>query len=161
METYKVYEFILKSKKEPYAYTIEKKLRDDFISQRNPNLFLMKTVKMNKYEYMAFISQNQKQMLIEIPLSTSLKDYVYIVATYKEEDELSYEMEKMENELADIYRHLVLQSNIKTKYKDSVNYLTCTFILNEDLDSLSRVNSFAVFYKLFKDTFQKPNQEDE
>lgn len=164
METYKVYKFYLKDKKEPYAFTINKKYKDMFLTQRNKSLFYVRKEEMNEYEYMAFSSKNKEFMLMETPLSTGIDSYEMIVATYQEESKLSFYSDRIDEQMNCIYRRLVQQTNLKDKYIESIEYLTNISYMKtngDKKDVISTFNTFALFVRLFSNTFKMSENESE
>lgn len=160
MKEYKVYQFYLKSNKDFYAFTIDKNLKNKFLYQRNKDLFHVEKVHMNEYEFMVYQSKNNQYMLTEIPLNYDEKNYYMLVATYAEENILQYRSDQIDEEIGKIYRRLVMQTNLKKKYIDSIEYLSKVSYINEMHDNISTANLFALFMKEFKFTF-KENKIDE
>ena len=83
----KLYLFYLKKDKSLYAYTSSKAYRDEFLSQRNPNCFSLKEVKLKGEEGNIFVYTYKLKQLAYYPYQTGLgkDDYVSIMATTEEE----------------------------------------------------------------------------
>ena len=149
--------YLIYYKKELYAFTTVKDMYKKFMSQRNPKCFIAIKKDITEKEFKSFSYIYQTQMLTEIPLSISVSDYTFIVATYSESEKLNYEADQLDIKMSDIYIHLCMQTNIKNKYIKSIKYLTQTnfYVPNKDdtKDSISTMNQLALFSNLFKNTF--------
>lgn len=161
----KVYLFYLKRTNELYCYTANKKYKDLFIYQRNKNNFHIKKVKMDDIEFSAFMSKHPSKMLIETPLSTSLTEYEMVVVSYKEEEELDNISTKMDNEMDKLYNDLVVKSDLKNKYKKSLDYLITTSYYSQEKNHkkelVSKANMLRLFTDVFKETFDDNYIEEE
>ena len=153
----KVYLFYLNEDKSLYAFTINKEYKNKFSYQRNKKCFTMKKIYMDKYEFKSFSYKYKDYMLQEIPLNIGLDKYEMIVATNKEESGLMSEADALDNAMDCLHRDLVLQSNFKTKYLTSLEYLTTTAYVskgkNGDTQLNSKINLLYLFMKLYKNTF--------
>lgn len=165
MSNIKVYLFYLKNDRELYAFTIDKEYRDRFLLQRNKDCFHMKKIKMPEIEFSAFSYKYSNKKLMDIPLSTSITEYTMILATSYEDDLLTEYANQIDHRMEALYRELILQSNIKKKYSESLEYLlkTTLYIKQKDgtKDYISTINLLFLFSQLFKNTFIKEDIDNE
>lgn len=165
MSEIKVYLFYLRNDKELYAYTIDKEYKERFLLQRNKDCFHVKKIKMDKIEFSTFSYKYNNRKLMDIPLSTSITEYTMILATAYEDDLLTEIGNQIDHKMEELYKELILQSNIKKKYSESLEYLlkTTLFIKQKDgtKDYISTINLLFLFSQLFKNTFVKQDKNDE
>ena len=154
----KVYIFYLRGEShidELYAYTDSKKYRDMFLIQRNPKMFTMKKVSMSRDEFDHFSHAFNRESLQIIPLSTEDSD-IYMVMTILEETSIEEFINSADNEINDLYKDLVLQSNFPKKYISEIEKLCTTYYYKETKDGtkdiFSRANMFRVFVRLYGNT---------
>lgn len=163
MSNYKVYLFYLISTGELYAFTINKNYKDKFLSQRNPKCFKLKRMKMSTIQYKVFSNKYNLKMMEEIPLNSSLEDYLMIVSTREEEYKMMEEGNRIDIIMETASKVLTNIENIKPKYKKSIEYISNTTYLKSKNDGtkdlLSRINLLFLFSKLFRNTFVV-NEED-
>ena len=81
--------FYLKSTKELYAYSTNKKLVSNFKKERNMKLFYHNREKIPEIAFKAFMSKHNNLMLVELPLYDGNKYYM-ITGTPKEDFKLSH-----------------------------------------------------------------------
>lgn len=161
----KVYLLYLKSTNKLYAQTSDKEIKDRFLAERNKNCFNVKKVKLSKEEYKEFKLKNSLYELTEFPISTSLDSYVNILGTTKENVGIDIKMDELAGIVDNIYKRLVLQSDIKSKYIESIEYLCTLSYLKKNKDGtkdlISKANTFKIFYELYKNTFVEDLQEED
>ena len=143
----KVYMIYLKYNMELYAVTDEPKYYHEFITQRNSKLFKVKKVRMDEDEYKKFVHKNYKLKLCESLLYDGKRD-ASIVDTVYEEDSLNYITNTIENRINRIRGNLV--GILNEKYLKVITDVT-TLIIPED--EFIQINTFELFYYLFRYTF--------
>ena len=171
--TYKVYIFFLKHDdgssiyniNELYAFTINKEYKNKFLYQRNKKCFFVKKVKMDETQYGAFSANYHDKMLWDYPINTSLNEYESIISTSCEDDILTSRSYEIDRKMDELFKELVLQSNLKKKYTESIQYLCTTYILVKDKDnkkeSISTFNLLFLFMEIFQNTFIEHVVNDE
>ena len=158
----KIYAFYLKGDEsvlDLYAYTKSKEIKKEFLRQRNKKKFIVKKIKLTKKEFDDFQNAYHNFELIDIPLSTGeLTDTfsVSVLCTDLEESMMLQRSYDIDREMNDLYNRLVLQSNFKQKYLDSIGYLCTTYYLKETSentkDAISKSNLLRIFVSLFSKT---------
>ena len=123
--------FYLKSTKELYAYSTNKKLVSNFKKERNMKLFYHNREKMPEIAFKAFMSKHNNLMLVEIPLYDGNKYYM-MTGTPKEDFKLSRAAEYIDDTLSSV----VLKKEVDCKYD-----------LELELDT------FELFMFIARDTF--------
>lgn len=158
-----VYLIYLKTRKDLYAFTINKELRDDFLRQRNRECFYVKKEKMDELEFGVFATLNMRKALSNIPLTTDVKDEnVTIVATIDEDSGMMSMCDDIDNEVGELKKRMS-EHQLKDKYMESIEYLTRISYFKRceygALDHLSTINLLAVFHTKFRNTFfPKPRE---
>lgn len=156
----KVYIFKLKNESNIYAYSINKEYVDIFISQRNMKLFKYQIIDLDKYDFMIFSNKMNNQKL--------LKDFLYdgendieIVATTEESSKLSDSCQYIQD-ICDFVKHHIHEYNLKNKYLKSILKITDKIILEEENKPVMlNINTFKLFYYLFRNTFSKYDVTEE
>lgn len=145
----KIYLFYLKKDKSLYAYTSSKAYRDEFLSQRNPNCFTLKEVKLKGEEENIFVYTYKLKQLAYYPYQTGLgkDDYVSIMATAEEEVKIDSEIKHIEDDY-DFVRSVMSKTKLKSKYVKSIKNITKIY----SNDRIT-IDVFSLFVDLFKDTF--------
>ena len=139
--------FILKSNKELYAFSTDKKIVSDFISTRCMNNFIIKEKKLNEEDYDVFCNINNDKVLntdylydgentIEFPMTTN-ESYTLDITI----DEL-YERIGDNKSIIDLYK--VFRGKYKKSLKYIIEYIS-SFYYNNDVEFAS----LNVFIKLF------------
>lgn len=149
----KVTLFKLKNNKELYAYSINKEYIKLFKEQRNMNLFDKYDVEMDKYELMIFTNKYKSYQLV--------KDYLYdgqndieIVASVSETSALTESCDDIYNTACTIDEF----SNdypLKQKYLNIISVLTDSITLCDEKSKSLNINTFKLFYHLFRNTFSE------
>lgn len=139
--------FILKSNKELYAFSTDKKIVSDFISTRCMDNFIIKEKKLNDEDYDVFCNINNDKVLNT--------DYLYDGINTIEFPMTTHESYKVDIEIDSIYERLGdnkfiidISKIFRGKYKKSLKYIIeyiSSFYYNNDVD----FNSLNVFIKLF------------
>lgn len=162
LDEMKVWIFYLKSRPDDvYGFTTVKKYKDQFLETRNKKAFKIETLVMDELEFAMFANNYKNQMMVECPLGygTEYQEYVTLIMTTAEEIKLNEYVSKVEHEMEDLYRSLVLHSGFKSKYKQAIEYLLDTGyelqLPNGPKINASRFNMLLGFTVLFKDTMQK------
>ena len=162
IESAKVYIYILKteaSNKEIYGYTVDKETAKLFETQRNMNLFYKITKQLDKYELMAFMNKNKNAQII--------KDYLYdgkgnieVATTIHESNCLDESCEQIHSTMLFI-KDEIENFPFKKKYLNLIKELTDSLIKDDDNIYSLNINTFKMFYYLFKKTFyEESNEED-
>lgn len=142
-----------------YAYTLNDEYASLFESQRDMSLFKKSVARMDKYEWMMFSNKHKSLMLIMDVLFDGETD-IDIACTISESDRLSSSSEYIDDTCTTV---MTVSRNIP--YNDtllkSIMNLTRIITSKEDTKSYLRINTFKLFYHLFKFTFEyKPGGED-
>ena len=151
-----IYVFYLKKTKEVYAFTLSKELKDNFLSQRNPNCFIAKKQKMYTPVMQAFMQTHKDCMLGDFPYESD-SGVSNITATYKEEFLLTQEVDEMEKDVEKIEK-IFRKYPLKEKYQKSIERL----IQIDDGDGNLTINTLSLFVDLHRNTFieeEEPENE--
>lgn len=147
----KFYLFFLKKKpKELYAFTMDKSIKENFEFQRNMDLFLVEKVELDKYLGMVFMNKNKDKMIHKDILNDGEQDYE-IYATVFESTSLSESCEYI-NSTCQSIRDIIHQYSVKKKYLKSILFLTDVIKIENKVPTL-KINTFKLFYEIFKETF--------
>lgn len=147
--------FSLKNEKGVYAASINKKYIELFKLQRNMSLFNIRNIKMNKYEYKAFMFNNKSNMLVlDYLYDTKTKTNIEMVTTVHESDELSESCNNIHS-IAETLEKSIYQYSLKPKYLNIITTLT-SFITELDVNgNILNIDTFKLFYHLFRNTFSE------
>lgn len=160
-----IYLFYLKKEKVLYAHTQSKELADRFKHERNMNLFIMKKEKMESPVAKSFGYKYRNIQLICIPLSEDGSNFD-IVGTGKEDELLSESCDEIRKNMEYIRSYFLQQVALNDKYYELITKLT-NVVTNQFVNvngvevvqySLS-INTFTLFYYLFKNTFSSLSNE--
>ena len=154
----KVFVFSLKAEKCMYAFTINEEYAEIFKKQRNMNLFNVNTITMNKYEFMIFSSRMSKFQLCKDYLDDGEQD-IEIIATIKETSDLSEACEYIRKTYELISRNIELY-NFNKKYLKPIIKITQSIIKSVDNHPTLNINTFKLFYNLFRNTFSEYESPD-
>lgn len=156
----KVTIFKLKGSKEIYAFSINKEYIKIFKEQRNMKLFDIINIELDKYELMVFFNKNKSCQLSKDYLNDGETD-IEIVSTVHESDSLSESCDFIYNMALNIEEELD-EYPLKKKYLNLIKELTETITLcsEKELTSLN-INTFKLFYHLFRNTFSEYADEFE
>ena len=159
----KIYLFYLKSEKNTlYAYTKNKEYALYFSAQRNMKLFTFNKVDMDTEEYEDFKNKFWDQNMIKIFLEDDTRSYE-IIATNNEEVVLNDACERLSDDLY-FYRSYFLNcKSLNKKVIKLIDKLTDISLKNYKIydegtgkyDLELQINTFSLFYYLFKNTFVK------
>ncbi len=153
----KVFMFYKKGEKSPYAYTINTEYYNLFKSQRNMSLIFTKEIHMDKYEFMIFTNKNKSLQLIEDYLYDGEND-ITIIATVEESAKLSESCEYIFS-TADTIERSLKNVPLKKKYLNSILSITQELKRRNKKTPTLCVNTFTLFYYLFRDTFSEVSLE--
>ena len=146
--------FSLKNEKGVYATSINKSYTELFKLQRNMDLFNVKEVKMNKYEFMAFNYKNSKNILIMDYLYDSKSDMsIEMATTVNESDILTLACNNIHSIASSIENH-IHEYSLKEKYLNIITSLT-SIITEPNESNVLNIDTFALFYQLFRNTFSE------
>lgn len=149
----KVIIFSLKVEKCMYAFTINEEYANIFRNQRNMSLFNENSITMNKYEFMVFSSRMSRFQLCKDYLDDGEND-IEIIASIKETSELSETCEYFRRTYETITKNID-SYNIKKKYLKPIIKLTQSIIKSIDNHPTLNINTFTLFYYLFRNTFSE------
>lgn len=156
----KVYIYILKKEdpnKEIYGYTVSKEIAKQFENQRNMKLFYRIVKRMDKYELMIFMNDNKSKQLCKDNLYDGERDY-QIIATIDESSSLSESCDSIFSTIIFINDALI-DYKLKDKYLKAINEITD--FLNNKRYEYSNINTFKLFYHLFRETFYEDINESD
>lgn len=156
----KIYAFYMKEDNEIldlYAYTHDKEIKNEFLRQRDKNKFVVKKIKMTKSEFDDFQSEYHNFQLCHVPVNTDMDtENVSILCTSLEEQVMLERSDEIDKLMDQLYLRLVLQSDFKPKYLESLTYLCTTSYLRENpqhtKDAISKINLLRVFTSIFSNT---------
>lgn len=139
--------FILKSDKELYAFSTDKKIVSDFISTRCMNNFIIKEKKLNEEEYDTFGNINNDKILNNDYLYDG-KNTIEFPMTTNESYTLDITIDELYERIGDNKSIIDLYKVFRGKYKKSLKYIIeyiSSFYYNNDIEFAS----LNVFIKLF------------
>ena len=149
----KVIIFSLKVEKTIYAFTINKEYAEIFRSQRNMNLFNESVISLDKFEFMLFNNKNAKYQLVKDYLEDGNND-IEIIATINETSQLSESCEYIRQTTEFIEREIDCFP-LKKKYLKPIMKITQNITKRKDNHPTLNVNTFKLFYFLFRNTFSE------
>lgn len=132
-----------------YAFTMNKDYADMFEEQRSMDVFHKEKIHLDDYEWMIFSNTYKSFMIIKDILYDGDNNYE-IACTSEESDKLSSSCEHIED----------ICTMIKNSYmeylEDLKSIINLTQIITKQKNSLPQlnINTFKLFYHLFKFTFQ-------
>ena len=150
--------YLLYLRNQLYGISNNKKYVNQFLSERNSNLFSIITKKMDDEDCVKYMSDNSSLKLIEILLEDKNGSYT-IIGTIKEEDELNCTCEKFVDTCNNFKLYFLKNVPFKKKYESLLDNLT-TISKVENYHSIIQIDSVKLFYYLFKETFLETNQFD-
>lgn len=154
----KVYMYFLKSNpNELYAYTTDKEYKEYFESQRNMDVFYKKKETLEKNVGYVFLSKNRSKQIVKDYLNDGERDYE-IYATVDESNALSESCDYIDS-VARHIRHRIQLMHLKPKYLKSILALTDVIKIDNKVPTL-KINTFKLFYELFKHTFFQTKNEN-
>lgn len=155
----KVYVFSLKSENEIYAYTAAKEYAELFRSQRNMKLFNEKVISLDKFEFMIFSNKMSVYQLCKDYLDDGEHD-IEIVASVRETYQLSESCDYIRHNVSAIEKS-IKDFPFKKKYLKPIIKLTQNItIKGKDEHPTLNVNTFTLFYYLFRNTFYEYDDEE-
>lgn len=155
----KVNIIIFKKDKSMYGFSTNPKYVDLFITQRNANNFIVKQIKMSKEEYGEFVNLNYLLNLSEILLYDGAHN-LYLIGTLREEDKLSYICDKIiiYLEKTKYYFSKILNESSLKIIEEATTLINNKKNGNNDY-LFAELNTFKLFYNLFKNTFTEADDE--
>lgn len=136
-----------------YGFTSEKSIKDDFISQRCKDSFIIKKLSIKSKDYDMFLRDNRQFQIHELILHDG-QNYIRLLGTDDEDDQLSYQVTLLENELDDLYRYFS-KIPFQDKYRKAIMRL-CKYYTIKPNGSEVLFDLLHLFFKLFKKTYIKP-----
>lgn len=137
-----------------YAFTINKKLKEDFDITRNKGYFnSIGYSEFSKEQFKSFQSKNYNKMIFLNPLYNG-KKYINVPTTYEEDNILTEKCETLSS-LRDKYNshnNIFFKGRYQKVISDMLNISELTKI-NGNIENLYTINTFAIFTKLFSDSF--------
>ena len=162
LDTVKIWMFFLKNERTPYAFTVSKEYKNRFLYERNPECFNVEKIEIDELEFSVFVSMHRSIMLSKMPLNTSITDYVNILMTPTEYEKLHHEASTMDSEIERIQSEFS-KINLKKKYSDAIGYISNVKYMKYEKNGrktvLSTVNLLLLFRILFKNTFERSDDE--
>lgn len=155
----KVFMFYIKGEKSPYAYTIDKEYAELFQLQRNMNAMYLKKIHMEKYEFMIFMNNNRDIQLIKDYLFDGEND-IEIISTINESSTLSESCDYIMNTSYALEKSLT-KLPLKKKYLKTITTLTRELTRCDKNTPTLLVNTFTLFYHLFRNTFSDIEVDEE
>lgn len=169
--------YLLREGFEPslYAYTTKKEVKNNFLEERNKNMFYTKEVEMNKKEFFDFESTKKDYELARrgyesksSPSLISESIHIYITSTgfeeidvYQKSDQFIYELAIHDIPYAEILNKEVLKSLDELYYFKIQKWVTIdnyffSGVQPFDFDSLNlKPDMFSIFIKLYGYTMKK------
>ena len=114
------------------------------------DLFLLEKVELDKHVGMVFMNKNKDKMIHKDILNDGEQDYE-IYATVFESTSLSESCEYI-NSTCQSIRDIIHQYSVKKKYLKSILFLTDVIKIENKVPTL-KINTFKLFYEIFKETF--------
>lgn len=134
-----------------YGISDNKKLVNQFLSERNSNLFTVVVKKIDEELCYKYKVDNPSLTLTEIILEDKNGLYT-IIGTIKEEEKLNYTCEQFVDTCNSFKLHFLNNVPFKKKIKSLLDDLTnISKIENDHL--IIQIDSVKLFYYLFKETF--------
>ena len=156
--TFKIYLFFLKTAGTMYAWTDEKKFKRQFLEERNKDAFIVKKIKFDDVSYTVFRHNNYLSQLIENYLFDG-DQYITLLSTGYENDALDESQSVISDTfelIKDAYEHRknYFHQRILNLIFDATNIVSCNRNeLGIVTEATLEINTFKLFYDLFKDTF--------
>lgn len=167
MKKFKVYLLYKKGHRLLYAYTPEKKLLDEFLSQRNPECFNLEIVKMRFEEYSKFSDNYITKVLSSQPFTTYMNGKthtVYMVVTSGELSAIENRCDELLMDMTKTFTFLALTHYFGGKISQAVSYLTAVTVDNPlptgGIIKNASVDDLKILYDLYKDTFVRCEKVD-
>lgn len=154
----KVYVFSLKNEKDIYAFTATKEYADIFRSQRNMKLFNERILSLDKYEFMIFSNKMSNYQLCKDYLEDDEND-IEIIASVKETSELSEACENI-RQISYLIENDFKIFPFKKKFLKPIIKITQNITKRKDNHPTLNVNTFSLFYYLFRNTFSEYDIQD-
>ena len=148
----------LKETKEFYAWCESKKDLKRFYAERGKDNFIQRKIDLSEMGLQIFYNHMHDLRLRESPLYDG-KEWIYILATEKEEDLLSETQDQIESSMYDIrdfYEHnqLIFSDEVIDFMKNATKVVSQTVDDNGyKVDHILEINTFRLFYHLMKQTF--------
>lgn len=146
-EEYRVY-IVYDKNGQVYALTTDKELFSDFKSTRRLDGYICKKVRMNEYQYRAFVSLFKEKLLM-MNVLTDGSVSIDFVTTYGENYELERECDRIMDKIMELEREIV-------NFPLSDEILQCMDFLfgkrKEKEGRFGKFNSFYIFCNMFKDS---------
>ena len=155
----KVYVFNLKHEKSIYAFTATKEFAELFRSQRNMKLFNEQVITLDKYEFMIFSNKMSIYKLCKDYLDDGEHD-IEIVATVQETYQLSESCDYIRHTISSIEKSIKIFPFKKKYLKPIIKVTESITTKGKDDHPTLNVNTFALFYHLFRNTFSEYESQD-
>lgn len=173
-EIIKVFCIYFKKSGALYAWTADKDCKNAFLQQRNAKLFVVEKENLHRTEFVRFSKMYQSQKLNEIPIGSTFEENLSMQITTEEYTELNDYCDKIQSIMEVASFNALNRYRLKKKYMDALLYLTeISFIkdyptesddIHEAVNSgmnVSTINQLYIFTKLFKNTFEEKDDENE
>lgn len=162
----KMWCYYLIETRELYAISPCKEIAKQFEKQRCMSVFIKKILRLDNYEFSAMMASNRSIVLVDVPLFDG-PSCISMALTVREDSLITYEMERIEDEINAIKTRWKLDDEIPTELKRIVlQYLDLyqsvdIYANNVDEMLVSNINSFRICYMLFRNTFEEGGQSIE
>ena len=141
-----------------YAWTTDKKLKKQFELERGLEKFTYKKVELIDEYYRVFANKHNSSMIIAIPLYDGNR-WILVLSNAYESDILDSSQSQIYDDILTIrscykqYRQYYKESVVKTM--NAATQITNHYENKQTnlMDEILEINTFALFYYLFKDTF--------
>lgn len=145
---------------ELYAWTTDKKIKKQFERERGVGKFQYKKIILCDDYYRIFINKNHQTMMIEIPLYDG-ESWLSIMSTSYESTVLDESQSLIYDEMNAILNWYLQEEHskyYKSRVIDTITNATLITRLSElndrdQADEIIEINTFALFYYLFNNTF--------
>ena len=155
----KIYTIYISYDNSLYAYSAEKDTVDSFMIQRNQKLFTVKSIHLQNESLSIFMYQNRGKQLIHDVLYDGKND-ISIICTVDESNKLSESCEYIQNTVNAI-RSSKYINMLTDEMLDVILYLTDIINKRGKYNSSLKINTFNVFWNLFRYTFtDSPNPKN-
>lgn len=163
----KIYLFYIKSENNTlYAFTDNKEYAISFSEQRNMKLFKFKTMSVDRNYFVSFKNKFWDNYMIPIELEDDDRSYI-ITGTNNEEIILNDSVEKLGDDMVYLRSYFSSFEGLNKKVLKLIDSLTDISIKNYKIygegsnkyDLEMQINTFSLFYYLFRNTFIKDGKD--
>lgn len=142
-----------------YAFTTLKDIKDQFLQERNSDLFDVRKMEGDEEDIALrgiISTYSQYKLVEEIVFDGNTNFKVYM--TVNESQFFAESCEEIRNNLLE-YSKVLLAISFKTKILNAIRSVIDIYLESEKKDNLMPINTFKVYYYLFKNTFYQNKEE--